>query len=917
MMRKFILMFFVFIWSVTVFGQTTITGKVVDAKTMESLPGATVTTEDGSKGTISGMDGKFQMNVPEGEKVKISFIGYVAQVLDAKPNMGIIKLKPDAVGLSEVRVISSVAVDRQTPVAVANIKSKTIENRVGNQEFPEIMKTTPSVYATKQGGGYGDARINIRGFDQSNVAVMINGVPVNDMENGWVYWSNWAGLTDVASTIQIQRGLGASKLAVPSVGGSINIITNAAEIDKAVKAGVSLGNDAYQKYSIMLSTGLMDNGWAITAQGSLTQGDGYIDGTAFRGYSYFLGISKKLNDRHMISFTGLGAPQWHHQRYIGSYDNVFLKTYDEKGMRFNHFWGMYDGEEFSWRKNFYHKPKFYLNHYWTISDKTDLKTSAYVSLGRGGGTGPRGRINGPDGSIYDSYSGDDDKTRNAGGQVLFDDMAAWNAGEAVNTDIWGEKQPDDNFGGKYTTSSSGNGFIRRASMNEHNWMGVLTTLTHKLTDNLNVVAGFDGRYYKGMHYRKVVNLLGNDAYLSRSDINNPQNYITDPDASREDGNILGYWNDGLVSWLGLFGQVEYISDQFSAFISLSGSNQGFKRIDYFNYFDDDLISDINSNATLKQEYIDELGEDDFDQAMEGQVSDWENFFGGNLKAGINYNIDDNHNVFANTGYISRQPIFDNVFINYVNDVNEDVENQTIFAVEAGYGYRAKYARANLNVYHTKWGNRQFDKGFEITVGEEQHDALAQFENVSQLHQGVEFDFSVAPSHFITINGMASVGKWIYTENFSASITDIDANQQAGEATIYAKDLHIGDAAQTTFAAGVDIKPVDALLIYATFTYFDNLYADFDVSDDAFFNEGADVIKLPSYNLLDAGVSYRFTVSGINIIVRGNVNNLLDTKYISELETSYVDGDDNLKPLKDNKGYYGFGRTWNAGIKFEF
>ena len=72
-----------------------------------------------------------------------------------------------------------------------------------------ILNTTPSVYATQQGGGAGDARINIRGFNQRNIAVMINGVPQNDMENGWVYWSNWDGVGTKAVLIQVQRGLSA------------------------------------------------------------------------------------------------------------------------------------------------------------------------------------------------------------------------------------------------------------------------------------------------------------------------------------------------------------------------------------------------------------------------------------------------------------------------------------------------------------------------------------------------------------------------------------------------------------------------------------------------------------------------------------------------------------------------------------
>ena len=65
---------------------------------------------------------------------------------------------------------------------------------------------------------------------------MINGVPVNDMENASVYWSNWAGLSDVTSAMQVQRGLGSSKLAIASVGGTINVITKSSDMKE-------VGND--------------------------------------------------------------------------------------------------------------------------------------------------------------------------------------------------------------------------------------------------------------------------------------------------------------------------------------------------------------------------------------------------------------------------------------------------------------------------------------------------------------------------------------------------------------------------------------------------------------------------------------------------------------------------------------------------
>jgi outer membrane receptor for ferrienterochelin and colicin len=117
--------------------------------------------------------------------------------------------------LEEVVVSSKVidvAKERETPIAFSKISAQEVLLKVGNQEFPEIMNKTPGVYATKQGGGYGDSRISLRGFDQRNTSFLINGQPVNDMESGWVYWSNWQGLTDVTSGIQIQRGLGCLKI---------------------------------------------------------------------------------------------------------------------------------------------------------------------------------------------------------------------------------------------------------------------------------------------------------------------------------------------------------------------------------------------------------------------------------------------------------------------------------------------------------------------------------------------------------------------------------------------------------------------------------------------------------------------------------------------------------------------------------
>ncbi len=905
--------------SLMVIAQGSISGVILDAETNEGLIGASILVGGTSKGAITDLDGSFQITdlAPGEYTLQLTYTGYaamekVATVGSGDTDIGSVNMEFESIGLAEVSVIASVAVDRKTPVAVTTISGEKIENLVGNQEYPEILRKTPSVYVTKEGGGFGDSRINIRGFDQRNTAVMINGIPVNDMENGWVYWSNWAGLSDVTSNLQVQRGLGASKLAVASVGGSINIITNAAEMRKGGAASLSIGNDGFLKTGLTLSSGLGEKGWAFSAQGTRTQGNGYVDGTKFSAWSYFLSATKQFSANSSLSFTVLGAPQWHHQRLMpGNFDGVNLRTFVDPdntgeeftnmGTKFNWYHGQLDGEEFSFRRNFYHKPKAFLNHYLTISPKTDIKTSAYVSLGRGGGTGPRGRFRTP-GSMFDT----DFRIRNSDGSVRFDDIVRYNQGATISG--WGdpkEVMPDGPAAGSYVVSSNGringerygSGLIRRASMNSHNWFGVLSTLTHSLNSKLTLTAGLDGRYYKGIHYRRLENLLGADAYLSGSDENNPANYITDEvaaefgsfaDDTHDNGNnVLNYYNDGLVKWLGVFTQLEYTTEKLSVFASLSGSNQSFKRIDYFNYLEND------SN----------------------RESDWEAFLGGTVKLGLNYNIDNRNNVFINGGFFSRQPIFDNVFINFVNEVNEDVKNQNVKALEVGYGFRSSAFRSKLNLYYTEWGNRQFDRSIDNAEGQE---ILFQFEGVAQRHLGVEVELSAYVNEKLELTGMVSLGDWKYSSDFLARGTNIDLNQPEGESTLYADGLKVGDAAQTTFSLGAVYKPVKGLRIYADYYLADNLYADYSVVESQFFSPGGEVVKLPSYSLVDAGISYKFDIQGIGAVLRFNMNNVLDEEYISELETNVKDDPStSINEFYDNRGIFGFGRTWNTGLKIIF
>jgi len=198
---QFLFITLVMVGSTAAVAQSTVSGTVMDSEMNGPLAGANVVEEGTSNGVVTDFDGNFSITTESSSGVLlVSYVGYTTIKLDfnGSTDMGAVNLTADN-SLDEVIVVASgvidLAVKRKTPVAVSTISPSDISLKVGNQEFPEIMNRTPGVYATKQGGGYGDSRISLRGFDQTNTSFLINGQPVNDMENGRLYWSNWQGLT--------------------------------------------------------------------------------------------------------------------------------------------------------------------------------------------------------------------------------------------------------------------------------------------------------------------------------------------------------------------------------------------------------------------------------------------------------------------------------------------------------------------------------------------------------------------------------------------------------------------------------------------------------------------------------------------------------------------------------------------------
>ncbi|MDR0547455.1 MAG: TonB-dependent receptor [Dysgonamonadaceae bacterium] len=876
-------------WAYAAAAQTTVKGQLIDAATGEALVGVSISVQGSTRGTVSDLDGNFTIETTGNEILSFKYVGYKTVqkgIKTGQVDLKTIAMETDAFALDDVIITSSIATARQTPVALSTITPQIIEEKLGTQEFPEILKTTPGVYATKQGGGFGDSRINLRGFESANIAVMVNGVPMNDMEWGGVYWSNWAGLGDVTRLMQVQRGLGASKVSAPSVGGSINIVTKSTDAKKGGTVSYGLGNDGYNKLAFSVSTGLMDNGWAMTVLGSKTTGDGYIQGTEFEGYSYFFNIAKRIGSSQQLSLTAFGAPQWHNQRY----NNDKLKIGDWEKMpgtyRFNPAYG-YDtnGQRHTAYYNYYHKPQISLNHLWDINEKSNLSTAIYTSIGRGGGYAARGNSAS---DLYGSSSGVlNTKYRTPDGYYDFGALMATNA-----------------------ANPNGAQAIAATSTNEHNWYGLLSTYTNKAGD-FDLSGGIDARYYEGIHQAYITDLMGGAFYIDNQYRNsvkaslNPDHNNTMVDWVNEKlyvGDQVYRDNTGYVVQGGVFAQAEYKKNNLTAFVSGSVNNNTYWKIDRFYY--------------------------------NNQKSETANFWGWTAKGGVNYNIDEHFNIFGNIGYISRVPFMsDGVFTNIhvSNGMNTNAVNEKVFSKELGAGYTSQYFTANLNLYHTNWNDRTTVRAIDTSNPDR---GAINLQGVNSLHQGIELDFIARPIKNLEITGMFSLGDWTlkgqpkgYCYNRESQAVDQSGNvveefsADHAWAQLNVDGVHVGglgsttsstNSAQTTGSLGASYKLFGGFKVGVDAIYYGRNYAGFKIEPVTNTEQTvAEPWCIPDVVLFDAHASYSFKLGGLDASVSGVVNNLFNTAYIADANDGASHNWDSALVM------YGFGRTASVTFKVKF
>lgn len=809
-------------------------------------------------------------------------------------------------------------VQAQPQLPIYTITADDLDSELGSQDISGILQSSRDVFTATAGFNFGSARFRIRGYDSENTLVTINGVLVNDLETGWAQWSSWAGLNDVTRWSQIRTGIGPTRYNFGSIGGTSDINVRSSSLRKGIRVSYASANRAYSnRVMVTGSTGLMKNGWSFSFSGSRRWAEeGYVDGTSFDAYAYFLAAENKINDKHSVSFSGFGAPI-----VQGRAGVAVQEVYDLTGNNYyNPNWGYQNGVKRNARMTFDHKPMFMFSHYFKPDANTEWNTSLFYTFGRDGSSGlnwfdakdPR-----PDYYRYlPSFNTDFDPALAAQQTALWGDdrtrQIDWDQMYFANGKNLYSVLDADGIAGNTITGNRSK-YILEEMRADPIRLGINSVYSKELDNARHLTVGGSFNHQRTHYFKTVDDLLGGDFWVdidqfADRDFNDTlisQNDLDRPNKVVYEGDVFG-WDYYIHTRLAnVFGQYEKKWKKVEAYVGAQVAQTSFWR---------------EGNVRNGR----------FPDDSEG-VSEKQNFLNVGVKAGGIYKLTGRHFIAANAAYISRPPSPNASFLSARTRgaVIPGLTAESVYSGDIGYVVRFPRLKGRATLYYTKIMDQIWSRSYY-------HDEFLTLVNynmvgVDQINRGVEVGLEANLTSTWQLTAVYAGGDYRYASRPTATITRNNSSEVfAGDRTIYWENYKVGGMPQTAASLGLRYNSPKFWFAGASFNWFGDIYLDPNpdrrttealanfVTDDPQWNELLVQEKLDDNVTVDmfAGKSWMFKRKyrvAFNISVSNLLNNQ-DFKVGGFEQLRYDRNDVGRFPPKYS---YLFGRTYFAMLTFSF
>ena len=810
-MKKILSMLFCLL-TVAAFAQkATVKGLVKDELSQKVLDTATASLVGTDFKANTNADGVFIITgVPYGQYIiEIKEGGHTAYSQVIQVNQPEIVVGSVGLRLSEAVVEREDARDKAAVEDVPTVTITDVESKdLGDVNIGSAIGASTDVFVATTSFVQSEARFRVRGYNSGQFEIFMNGVPVNDLFTGNGLTGTWAGLTNVTHNRDIVIGLGASDNSFGGVGGTYSLNTTAS----AQRAGLNVSYgvaDRNFRNRIMAtySTGVMKNGWAVTA--SFTRRwaqQGYVAGTFMDAYSYHFSVDKHFGGNNILSFTAYGAPTTE-----GVAVAATAEAYGLAGSNYyNPGWGYQNGvvRNANVRSNF--QPQFILSDVWKINAQSNLTSAIGFAFGKNTKTGldyTNSATPKPDYYKYmPSYLTDTIQ------QALAEQQ--WRENVSTRQINWDNMYAVNQHNYSLVPNAQGvptlinqSLYAVYKSVQDEKRFNINETYTNKFTDNISLQAGLRYQLETSENYEQIADLLGGQYWVNV----NQYAQLSYPGSSTAAQYNLNDPNQ-LVGVGGKYGY-DYITVQHNATAWVQPQFH-YKHVDFFAAAELKFTS-FWRNGLFRNGL--------FPDSSYGK-SPMQNFINYAFKAGVTYKIDGHNFLYANGAYFTKAPLITDAYVSAQTreQIAPGLGSEQVYSGEAGYMYKSPIIKLRASFFVTQFNHQTQSISFY-------NDDLATYVNytlinVNTRHLGGELAFDAKVYKGFSVNAVATYGKYIYTDRASATVTNDNsaATIESGQ-TVYWKNYNVAGGPQLATTVGVSYHSPQAWYVDLYFNYYGNNY----------------------------------------------------------------------------------------------
>jgi hypothetical protein len=753
----------------------------------------------------------------------------------------------------------------------------------------------------------------------------MNGVQMENLDNGFTPFGLWGGLNDVVRNRDAVLGLRSTPYGIGDIGGLTSLDTRASRQRKQTSFNYASSNRNYfNRIMLTHSTGLNQKGWAFSFSGSRRWAtEGYVPGTYFDGYSLYVGVDKRFNDRHLLSFVGFYTPTEN-----GRQGSSVQEMVDLAGDNFyNPFWGYQNGKKRNVSVARTNQPVFVLTHDWKVNDKMTIVTAASFITGTRAVSGfdwynapdPR-----PDYYRYlPSYQTDPTQRQLAIDAFRSDVNLRQINWDRIYNANYGNFETVKNVGGIAGNDRTGRRSIyvvedRVVGTNRFNFN---TTLNTSLSEHIDFTAGASYQYQNNHYYKELNDLLGGEFYVDLNqfaerdfgfDDASNQNDLNNPNRILKEGDRFGYNYNITIKRAAAWAQANVKFRKIDFFVAAEHS--------YTNFFrTGNVRTGIFPNNSFGKSKVN-------------------HFYNYMFKGGITYKLDGRNYFYADGAYQTRAPFFDNAYIapRTRDIVQDNMRSEQIGSLEAGYVLNAPNVKARINGFYTNFKNQ----ANVLTFYDEQFRNFVNYaiSNIGREHMGIEIGVEAKVYKGWSVNAAANIGRYYFTTRQNITISRDNTAELLRNDIVYSKNFRV-PTPQEAYTVGFSYRSPRFWFVNANINFFDQMWFDFNPARRTYGAvEGldpagaqwrgiVDQTRLPSEYTVDvfAGYSWRMNnrfkslKKSTYLVFNMGVNNLLNNTGIisggfEQLRFDFQNRDINKFPPRR---FFGFGLNYFASVGVRF